>query len=392
MTPRSRRTATPAAPGLSQSSANDRSPLRCEHGGAFWDAIGDEFDALGRHEAVINADVLDAWFPPAPGVTAALHEYLPWLLRTSPPTGCEGLVRTIARTRDVAAQAILPGDGSSSLIFLAFRHWLTPSTRVLLPDPTYGEYAHLLTQIVRCRVDRLPLARAEHFDVSPEQLRCRIAQGYDWLVLVNPNSPTGRFLARATLERLLDDLPSRTRVWIDETYTDYAGPHESLERFAAQSRNVIVCKSMSKVYALSGARAAYLCGPEHWIADLRSYLPPWSVSLPAQVAAVRALCDPAYYAARYRETAAFRSELASALTHDVALEVLPSATNFLLCLLPPEGPDAATVCRECRALGLYLRDASAMSGSLGSHALRIAVKDAATNRHMVQILRHVLQG
>jgi len=103
---------------------------------------------------VINADVLDAWFPPAPGVVSALQEYLPWLLRTSPPQDSVGLVRTIAYTRGIPDDSILVGAGSSSLIYLAFRQWLTQKSRVLLLDPTYGEYAHVLEQVIGCRTDR----------------------------------------------------------------------------------------------------------------------------------------------------------------------------------------------------------------------------------------------
>src|SRR5262249_4531656 len=49
---------------------------RCYHGGAFFDAIGEQFDDLARRHRIINADVLDAWFPPAPGVLDALREHL----------------------------------------------------------------------------------------------------------------------------------------------------------------------------------------------------------------------------------------------------------------------------------------------------------------------------
>ena len=37
---------------------------------------------------------------------------------------------------------------------------------------------------------------------------------------------------------------------------------------------------MSKVYALSGARAAYLCAGAHQLEELRAITPPWVVSLP----------------------------------------------------------------------------------------------------------------
>ena len=46
---------------------------------------------------------------------------------------------------------------------------------------------------------------------------------------------------------------------------------------------------MSKTYALSGARVAYLCASPHQLEGLRPLCPPWAVSLPAQIAAVKAL-------------------------------------------------------------------------------------------------------
>ena len=100
-------------------------PAACYHGGKFFEAVGDEFQTLERLDSVINADVLDAWFPPSPKAVAAIEQHLPQILRTSPPTGCEGLIRTIARVRGVRPECILPGAGSSDLIFLALRHWLT---------------------------------------------------------------------------------------------------------------------------------------------------------------------------------------------------------------------------------------------------------------------------
>lgn len=82
---------------------------RCQHGGAFFEAVGDGFDDLGQRHSVINADVLDAWFDPSPLVTDALRDHLPWLLRTSPPTECRGLMCTLARVRDVPEECLLAG-------------------------------------------------------------------------------------------------------------------------------------------------------------------------------------------------------------------------------------------------------------------------------------------
>ena len=366
-----------------------RTPAVCYHGGEFFTAVGDEFDSLERLNSIISADVLDAWFPPSPGTIAAVERHLSRLLQTSPPTGCEGLVRAIARARGVASRCILPGAGSSDLIFLALRNWLTPQSRVLILDPTYGEYIHVLERVIGCQVNRLYLERSQDYRLTAERLACHLDEDYAMVILVNPNNPTGQHAPREALEEALRKAPPTTRIWVDETYVEYSGSEESLERFAARSANVIVCKSMSKTFALSGARVAYLCASPHQVEALRAISPPWTVSLPAQVAAVQAIREPDYYAARYRETHELRRDLIESL-RALKWEIVPSVTNFILCHLPTDGPDAATVIARCRERGLFLRNASTMGSQLGDRAIRVAVKDAATNRRMMQILGEVL--
>lgn len=367
-------------------------PAACYHGGRFFEAVGDDFQTLNRLETIIAADVLDAWFPPSPKAVSAVAEHLPRLLNTSPPTGCEGLVRTIARARGVRPENILPGGGSSDLIFLALRHWLTPASRVLILDPSYGEYAHLLERVIRCRVDRFKLARAEDYRVDLRRWQETLLGGdYDLTVLVNPNNPTGQHIPRAQLETVLKRIPAATRVWIDEAYLDYVGAEQSLETFAAASENIIVCKSLSKSYALSGARAAYLCASPQQLEALRPLNPPWAVSLPAQVAAVNALQDPDYYTARYAETRSLRRGLVEAL-QPLGWEILEGSANFILCHLPATGSDAETLAALCRKEGLYLRNTASMGTDMGRHALRIAVKDTATNQRLVEILRKVISS
>lgn len=362
-------------------------PAPCFHDGAFFDAVGDEFNALSKRHDIINADVLDAWFPPSPRAVSALQEHLSWIARTSPPAGCEGMLRAIARTRGVDEMNLLPGGGSSDLIFLALRQWLTKSSRVLLLHPTYGEYAHVLEKVIGCRVQRFHLKREANYDVDLDALAEAMKEPFDLVVLVNPNSPTGRHVSGSVIREMLSRIPASTRIWIDETYVEYVGACESLEQFACTRRNVIVCKSMSKVYALSGLRAAYLCGPSHIINELRAITPPWAVSLPAQIAAVNALQDTAYYEHRYAETRCYREELSSELQR-IGFEVTPAVANFLLLQLPPCDLSVAQFVERCRARNLFLRDVSNMG--VTDNAVRIAVKDAATNRRMVEIIRAVL--
>jgi histidinol-phosphate/aromatic aminotransferase/cobyric acid decarboxylase-like protein len=360
-----------------------RRPAACFHGGAFFEAIGEDFTTLERRHGIINADVLDAWFPPAPAVVAELRSHLSWLARTSPPAAAGGLVDALAEARGVDPVCLLPGAGSSALIFLAFRQWLDRQSRVLLLEPTYGEYAHVLEQVIGCRVDRFRLRRADGYRIDPAQLTAALGRCYDLVVLVNPNSPTGRHLDRVVLAEVLAELPPESRAWIDETYIEYVGGDQSLETMAARSPQIVVCKSMSKVYALSGLRVAYLCGCPEALAPLRAWTPPWAVGLPAQVAAVRALAAGDYYRRRYQETHRLRERLRRGLLR-LGLDPLPGEASFLLVHLPATAPRAPVLLARCRERGLFLRDTASLS--LGDRAFRIAVKDAATTQRMLAIL------
>lgn len=362
----------------------------CYHGGAFFDAIGARFDQMHRVPQVINADVLDAWFPPSPGVIAQLQDALPWIVRTSPPTNCEGLIEAIAQYRCIPESAIVPGAGSSSLIFLALREWLDSGSRVLLLDPSYGEYSHVLESIIRCNVDRFLLSSEDRFDVNLAELERVIQKGYDLVVMVNPNNPTGRHIPLVALKEFLDRVPRSTRFWFDEAYIDYISPEESLESYAASSENVMVSKSMSKVYALSGLRVGYLCGPQDLMARLRLLTPPWAVGLPGQMAAVSALADPDYYQGRYEDTHLLREALTKELQDEFGFDVIPGAANFVFCQLPEQSPPTESLIKKCQERDLFLRDPALTTPRLGPRSLRIAVKDAETNRRMVEILGHVL--
>ena len=365
-------------------------PNRCFHGGAFFDTIGAGFDTLERRTSIVNADVLDAWFPPSPTVIDTLQEHLPWLVSTSPPIAGEGLQRAIARARRVDEENILPGAGSSDLIYLAFRHWLDKNSRVLILDPSYGEYAHILENVIRCKIHRLVLRRHQGYAVDLDELRAQTQMGYDLIVLVNPNNPTGQHIARKDLTSIVAGVPASTRVWVDEAYVDYLGPGESLETFAARSENVIVCKSMSKVYALSGMRVAYLCAAMHQLSTLIPITPPWAVSLPAQVSAVRALADAAYYRDRYQETHGLRAQLIDGLRSIGIREIVPSTVNFVMFHLEPEHPDAATVISRSSKGGVFLRDVASMGSEVGPRGLRIAVKNQVMNTLVVAALENAL--
>ena len=362
----------------------------CYHGGSFFKAIGEDLQTLDKAIQIINADVLDAWFPPSPNVLKAIHESLPFLIQTSPPTYAEGLVKVIAEVRGIKERNILPGAGSSDLIFLSLMSLLNKKSKVLIIDPCYGEYIHVLENVVQCRITRFNLYREEGFVVNTTSLLREIHKGYDMVILVNPNSPTGVHTPKKAIEEMLLQVPPSTIVWLDETYIEYAGSSESLEKFAIKTENLIVCKSMSKVYALSGVRAAYICCSSHIIEVLKRFSPPWSISLPAQAAAIAALLHGEYYQQQYAATHVLRGKLKLRLQELGITEIVDGVANFLLFYLPAHFSQKNEFLEFCKQKNLFLRDVSNMGKNIGTNAVRIAVKNEITNDRMISIIEKSL--
>lgn len=342
------------------------------HGGAFFGAIGESLRTLERANLVISADVLDAWYDPSPKVIAAIHEHLPFLVKTSPPTHCEGLREVIAEERVILAENILVGSGTSSLMFMALPRLVAPPDKVLVLDPSYGEYQHIVENVIGAELVRFELP-LDTFEPDIDQL-ISACQKAKLAILVNPNSPTGVGIELGSIESLAENCPE-TKFWIDETYIDYfsleRGQAMSAEGLIAKYDNLIVCKSMSKFYGLSGLRVGYLVAPRHLVDGWERFSPPWSVGLIGQLAAVLALQDQDYYAAVAAETRILRQELATGLS-SLGWIVTPSVTNFLLARA--EGRKAAEIVAKLAEQKIFIRDANNLSPRFGGQWLRTAVK------------------
>jgi histidinol-phosphate/aromatic aminotransferase/cobyric acid decarboxylase-like protein len=354
------------------------------HGGRSFEAIGEDFRRLDRAAHVINADVLDAWFDPSPCVLLKIQRYLPFLIRTSPPVYSSGLVAAIAHARGMPSDCILAGAGSSDLIFTCLPRLASRPRRVMILDPMYGEYRHLIETVLSGRIIRFDLHKEEDFRIDTERLIGSVRKHRpDLLVLVNPNSPSGQYWPRSEVVRLLNSIPSSTWTVIDETYIEYVGREESLELEASKRPGLLVLKSMSKTYALSGMRVGYLVGVPSTVRALARWIPPWAVSLPAQVAAVEALGDEAYYEARYRETHLLREELTRNLRQNPQITTYPSTTNFVLV---ETRTSAQGIVERMRESNVYVRNCDSMGEGFADRFLRIAVKRSIENFRIADVL------
>jgi histidinol-phosphate/aromatic aminotransferase/cobyric acid decarboxylase-like protein len=76
----------------------------------------------------------------------------------SPPTDASELREAIATSLEVDPASIAVGAGLSDLIFRCLPRLLAPTSRVLLVEPLYGEYRHVLQTLVGCQIDRVVLS------------------------------------------------------------------------------------------------------------------------------------------------------------------------------------------------------------------------------------------
>ncbi|MBS1705191.1 MAG: histidinol-phosphate aminotransferase family protein [Armatimonadetes bacterium] len=339
------------------------------HGGQFWDALGSDLSRGARDTSIINADVLDAWFDPPSQLLGEIQQELSFLAKTSPPTYSEGLEQTIAARQGLPAESVLAGPGSSALMYLAWPHLLTNRRpKVALMEPTYGEYDHLSSQVLDAEVVRWILRPEDRFQVDE--------RGWvDWIcaerpniaVLVRPNNPTG---TSSDIHSIVDRIPRSTWLWVDEAYIDYTQAN-SAENLVHAHPNVVVLKSLSKAFALSGMRAAYLVSNPSLNAQVRRFVPPWWVSLPAQVVGSRLWAHLDYYRERWEDTAGLRQRFVHELKSRCA-EITASCANWVMIRLP--GPEAERICQSMARQGVFIRNAGKSAASLGEHFVRIAVK------------------
>jgi histidinol-phosphate/aromatic aminotransferase/cobyric acid decarboxylase-like protein len=358
------------------------------HGGASLDAIGADLIDLGKADGIVNADVLDAWFDPSPRILEKIRNFLPLILRTSPPLYADGLRQAISQARGIPREHIVVSNGSTELIFQYLLSNVTCGQRVLILDPMYGEYQHVLSNLIGAVLLRHELKEEEDFKINIDTLVSDVHQCKPHLlIIVNPNSPTGQHCPRGDLVKLLRKIPRDVTVLIDETYVEYVGREFSMEADVLQFDNLVIVKSMSKVYALSGVRVGYLVARQPTVESMSAALPPWHVSFVAQVAGIEALSDETYYASQYARTVILRENMTQSLLQLPFLKVYPSVANFVLVRIMDDRMRAEELVEAMKRLGVYIRDASSMSTRFAGQLLRIAVKEEPQQQRILDAMR-----
>jgi cobyric acid synthase CobQ/L-threonine-O-3-phosphate decarboxylase len=298
-----------------------------------------------RPEDVLDFSANVNPFGPSPAVraaiaTAAVNRY--------PDREARALRAALADALQVPADHILAGNGASELIWLVSLAFLHRGDRVLILQPTYGEYTRA-AQLMGAEVHEYRAREADGFRHDAEAVRRAIAELQPRLVfLANPNNPTGVALPVEAIGRWAAEFPT-TLFAIDEAYRAFAADAPSCQ--ASISDNVLVLRSMTKDFALAGVRLGYALSSISVIAALAAVRPPWSVSSIAQAAGVAALADGAFLAESLARLSQAKTELVQQL-QSRGVSVVPSSVHYFLAKVG----DAANFREALLRRGVLVRD------------------------------------
>jgi histidinol-phosphate aminotransferase len=158
--------------------------------------------------------------------------------------------RILAESHDLAPEQLVLGNGAAELLQTAALALLSEGDELLMPWPSYPLYPLMAT-----RAGAKPVAG----DWDLEALRDRVTDRTRVLVICNPNDPTATYLRAERLGELLSGLPERVHVLLDEALIHFQDVEhiDSGLRLVDAFPNLVVFRSFSKIYGLSGLRAGY---------------------------------------------------------------------------------------------------------------------------------------
>ena len=324
----------------------------------------------GRARVMLNAN--ESPWPPHGDGGAGLNRY--------PDPQPAALCARLAGLYGVRAEQLLVGRGSDEAIDLLVRAFCRAGhDAVAICPPTFGMYA-VCAGVQGADVVRVPLR--DDFTLDADAVPAALPGHVKLLFLCSPNNPTGGLVPLADIARVAAALAGRALVVVDEAYIDFAdapGAASLLDRHA----NLGVLRTLSKAWALAGARIGVLLAHADVIALLRRIMPPYPLPTPCVDAAMTAL-DPHGEALMRAHVAALVAErecLAAMLPGlDCVREVLPSQANFLAVRLD----DAAAAYRALCADGIVVRDISRYPGLDG--CLRFSVGTREENTRLLDAL------
>ena len=316
-----------------------------------------------------------------PGVDSALHDALR-NLANYPEIDAESLRLCVAKRHGLDRENVIVGNGSSALIYLLTR--VFKPTKSLIWSPTFTEYERALKQ-VQSEVINLNCLDPENRVSLQKIIAVTLDAQPDLVFLCNPNNPTGTLWSVLELEEILTALNKAGIICvIDEAFIDFVGCGASFANRVDEFANLIVLRSLTKIYALAGIRCGYLLSGHSLTRRLAGFLEPWSVNTLALNAAVTALAnDNEFIKKTLVLVANERDKLSRNLKQLRFLKPYPSFANYILTRV-----DSSVNCEELRDF-IFVRDniLIRLCGDyvgLSDNYVRFAVKTKAENCRLIE--------
>ncbi len=277
------------------------------------------------------------------------------------------LTRRLEQALRLAPGTVLLGGSASELLRIGITAFGTRRS-VLVAPHTYGEYQRIAAS-VGSRVVPGPMPRLW---IDPGEWAERV-RPRSLIVLANPGTPTGQYLAPRALAPLVAAAErTRSLLLVDESYLPFVRGGESA---AGSSDHLLTVFSWSKMLGTPGLPLGHATGSREVIRALRAHLLPWSVGPFARHLGLLALDRPAWTRttlARTERTAAYVRQLLR----------FRSRTNYFLV----HAPSGTELAERLAARGFRVRDLRSLG--LGQY-VRFAVRRAPETRAFLRVLARV---
>lgn len=248
-------------------------------------------------------------------------------------------------------------NGSNEILTQLLQAYAGAGRRAAVFEPTYLLHSRIawLTQ-----TDTVSLTLDAGFSLSEERVSAALGAETDVVFVCSPNNPTGN----AQPVDAVASLAARTEalVIVDEAYIEFGG--STCLPLVADHPNVVVTRTMSKAFALAGARIGYALASPTVVEDLQRVRLPYHLSAITQAAGVAAIRHAKEAMAILDAIRHERDRILEALPAMPGVTVYPSDANFVLFV--PSIP-AARVWRGLVDRGVLIRDLS----SVVPNALRV---------------------
>ncbi|MBP2238975.1 histidinol-phosphate aminotransferase [Sinorhizobium kostiense] len=231
-----------------------------------------------------------------------------------------------AASYNLSTDQVIAGNGSSELLSLIYRAFLDPGDSVAMLAPGFA-YNHKLALLQGARL--LEIKWGETCLLPIRELLFGPAKEAKFVLLANPNNPTGTFVPIAHIESLVAQ--SDRLIVLDEAYVDFA-PDNAL-RLINRYSNLLVLRTFSKSYAAAGIRVGFGLGHPEVIGRLRNMQNMFNMNVIGHAVGVSILAHRTAYAENHRHIKYERVRVNFALSQ-LGFSVTPSHTNFLLVRVP----------------------------------------------------------